>query len=165
MAELIYFSAVAFFIGIAIYYGAILAGWYKDTMMAHFRIYGEERRTYPLPRFLRALGAATFLGALPFPLYFNFSLVVLAMMLLALAWIISKSEYLRSYFPLWYSRLLKETDREERRLIAYAWLRLPFKTRLRLNGDSYAFRIFIDELRLTLIYGARAPDDPWRFWN
>ena len=76
-----------------------------------------------------------------------------------------RSDVLRAALPLWYSRLISETDRWERRAIAWAWARLPYRTRMRLNGDRYAFRIFIDEVRLTVIYGARPQDDPWVYWN
>ena len=42
--------------GAVFYYGAILLGVYKDSLMALFRIYGEERHVYPLGRFLLSLG-------------------------------------------------------------------------------------------------------------
>ncbi len=152
--------------GAAVYYGAMISGLYKDPIMARFRRYGTERLLYPFPRFLRVLGG---LGLLLAPLIpAPWTAVVfglLAVLLIIASFFVEDMPYLRAILPRWYASLLAETTREERRAIAYAWLRLPFKTRMRLNGDQYAFRIFVDEVRLTIIYGARDPDDPWAMWQ
>lgn len=148
------------------YYGAILLGFYKDSMMAHFREYGEERRVYPLARFLLALGLFCLVLSPLLPggmtgLIFT----ALALIIIVSSYAVTRVEPLQASLPRWYYRLLRELTREERRAIAYAWLRLPLRTRLRLNGDDHAFWIFIDEVRLTVIYGARDPDDPWAAWQ
>jgi len=149
-----------------VYYWAILGGLFKDAMMGNFRRYGEERRVYPLERFLVALGVFFLFLAIwiPGPLV-TAILTALFIFLCGSAYVISRVDWLRGSLPRWYYKLLQNTTRQERRAIAYAWLRLPFRTRLRLNGDSYAFRVFIDEVRLTVIYGARDPDDPWVAWQ
>lgn len=148
------------------YYGAIVAGWLKEPMMAHFRRYGEERRVYPLPRFMRSLGGLCLLLAPLIPnAWVGLAFVATVLMMLLGSLAVDRREDLRRALPRWYFDLLQETTREERRAIAWAWLRLPLKTRIRLNGDQYAFRIFIDEVRLTVTYGARDPDDPWAMWQ
>jgi hypothetical protein len=153
-------------VGAIFYYGAVLLGLYKDSLMAHFRHYGEEQRIYPLPRFMLALGA--FIMVLT-PMLVNSltgaAFVAFAAIVIIASAAIGRLPQLQASLPRWYFSLLTITTREERRAIAYAWMRLPFKTRLRLNGDSYAFQIFIDEMRLTVIYGARDPDDPWAAWQ
>jgi hypothetical protein len=158
------FGAVLF--GLMVYYGAVLLGLFKDSMMAHFRRYGEEYRIYPLQRFLLVLGLLMLVFS---PVIANSmmgtSFVALALVVVLSSYLVSKTPRIQSYMPRWYDHLLSITTREERRMIATAWQRLPLKTRLRLNGDSYAFRVFVDEVRLTMIYGARDPDDPWKAWQ
>jgi hypothetical protein len=153
-------------VGAIVYYWAVIGGLYKDTMMSHFRHYGEEHRAYPLVRFLVSLSALCLFLAIWIPgLLITSVLTALSIALIGATYVISRVDWLRGSLPRWYFSLLQETTREERRAIAYAWLRLPFRTRLRLNGDSYAFRVFIDEVRMTVIYGARDPDDPWVAWQ
>ena len=152
--------------GAVVYYWAIIGGLYKDAMMANFRRYGEERPMYPLIRFMVALAALSFFLAVWISdVLMTSVLTALCIFLIGGAYIAFRVNWLRASLPRWYFSLLQETTRQERRAIAYAWLRLPLRTRLRLNGDSYAFRVFIDEVRLTVIYGARDPDDPWVAWQ
>lgn len=149
-----------------IYYTAILIGLYKDSLMADFRRYGEERRSYPLPRFFWSLALLVGLTAPHITItWLAVSLFVLALAAAFTGYLILRVPLLGEALPHWYYRLMQEASRQERRAIAYAWLRLPLRTRLRLNGDRYAFHVFVDEIRLTVIYGARDPDDPWAIWN
>ncbi len=149
-----------------LYYTAILIGLYKDSLMADFRHYGDERRSYPLPRFFWSLALVLVLVTPYIPYsWLGVSVFLMALLAASAGYIVHRVPLLREALPHWYYRLMQETTRQERRAIAYAWLRLPFRTRLRLNGDRYAFRIFVDEVRLTVIYGARDPDDPWAIWN
>jgi hypothetical protein len=135
-------------------------------MMANFREYGEEHKVYPLVRLALALGAFCLLLAfLLTGVVLRTSASALAVFSFVGAYAISRVDWLRTIMPRWYFSMLHESNRQERRAIAYAWLRLPFRTRLRLNGDGYAFRVFVDEIRLTVIYGARDPDDPWAAWQ
>ncbi len=153
-------------LGAVLYYGAIVGGLYKDSMMAIFRQYGEEQKVYPLVRLALALGVFCLLLAfLVSGMLLRTSATALGVFAFICAYGISRVETLRTSMPRWYFSMLHESNRQERRAIAYAWLRLPFRTRLRLNGDGYAFRVFVDEIRLTVIYGARDPDDPWAAWQ
>ena len=161
---------------VTLYYAAIISGLYKDPLLARFRLYGEERRPYPVISFLVSFGVwcvllsmivrvvtqnSVLLGGTRAPLIFT----MLALMSFAAAVVVARSDVLRASLPRWYFELLQAASREERRLIAYAWLRIPRKMRWRLNGDHAAFRVWADMVRLTVIYGARDPDDPWAQWT
>ncbi|MBN2471304.1 MAG: hypothetical protein JXN59_11310 [Anaerolineae bacterium] len=152
--------------GAVFYYGAILLGIYKDSLMALFRRYGEEPPVNALARFLLALGLLLLVlvplmgGGMT-----GTVLTTAAFLCLAASFAATRISLLRDTLPRWYYSLLQVTNRQERRAIAYAWMRLPLRTRLRLNGDNYAFHIFVDEIRLTVVYGARDPDDPWGMWQ
>ncbi len=161
--------------GLTLYHGALISGFYKDPLLARFRRYGEERRPAPALSFLVVLGMWCMLMAIIarsltqrflvlqgnlLPLVF----FVLAAMAFSGAITVARVEALRVMLPRWYFDLLLTASREERRLIAYAWLRLPRKMRWHLNGDQAAFRVWADMVRLTIIYGARDPDDPWAQW-
>ncbi len=152
--------------GAVFYYGAILLGIYKGSLMALFRRYGEEPRIHTLARFLLALGL---LLLVLIPLFgrgmSGTVFTTLGLLALGSSFAATQLPSLRDSLPRWYYSLLQVTTRQERRAIAYAWMRLPLRTRLRLHGDNYAFQIFVDEIRLTVIYGARDPDDPWETWQ
>lgn len=158
-----------------VYFGAVLTGFYKEPLMARFRRYGEERRPAPAISFAVSLGIWAIMMAMIMrvltqqilllqntllPLIFS----ILALMAFGAAIAMNHFESLRVMLPRWYFDLLLIASREERRLIAYAWLRLPRKMRWRLNGDQAAFRVWADMVRITVIYGARDPDDPWAQW-
>jgi hypothetical protein len=150
---------------VVFYQVAILTGLYKDSLMADFRHYGEERKSYPLPRFLWLLAALCFLLSLYVQVFWlSTTMIALALVIALAAYTVTRMPRIREALPLWYDRLMLEATRQERRAIAYAWLRLSRRTRMRLNGDGYAFQVFTDEIRLTVIYGARDPDDPWAIW-
>ena len=187
-----------------LYSGAILAGWHKGPLLAHFRAYGEESKDSPLATFLFFLGAVLLLlaflwkgsamGYAVIGLAFLLSgrrikrgdslsdtqlptaLIVLGALMLVIGFLEAPVELLwalwailaligsvlvprlplvQTFLPRWYDRFLRETNRRERRAIAIAWARLPARARRRYNGDGHAFRIFVDEVRLTVIYGAR----------
>jgi hypothetical protein len=159
-----------------IYYAAIISGLYKDPLMARFRVYGEERRVYPLPRFLaavciwcilmsfmvRAILATMLIMSTSFaPLSFT----VMALMAFIGYLITRRYVYLRELLPHWYFTLLRNATRQERRLLAFAWLRIPRRMRWHLNGDQAAFEVWADMVRMSVIYGARDPDDPWVLWT
>jgi uncharacterized membrane protein len=57
--------------GATFYYGAIVGGLYKDSMMAHLRKYGEERLALPICRFLNVLGVCCLAAALSIPTAFT----------------------------------------------------------------------------------------------
>lgn len=161
----LYWLAVLALVGAALYYGSMLGGWLKEPIMAHLRHYGGERAVRPLLRFLVALGT---LYLVLFPVLASALTgagVVALLLLTALVSLGVGWSPWRQALPRWYARMLDETTYEERRAIAFAWFRLPFRTRLRLSGDTRAFGIFLDEVRLTIIYGARDRDDPWTVYH
>jgi len=162
--------------GFTLYYGAVLGGIYKDPLMSRFRQYGEERRPYPVCRFLEVACVFCFLLGLMVRIVTSQSVVfqdslaplslwVLAGMLLASSLFIRRRPVLRESLPRWYYELVKVATRQERRFLGFAWLRIPRKMRWRLNGDQAAFKVWADMVRITVIYGARDPDDPWALWN
>ncbi len=165
--SVILFLAAVASVGVTLYYGALLTGWFKDPLMAQFRVYGEERKVYPLPFFLRALGVCCLLMAVLLSgiAFAAPTLVIVGLLALVAEAIIERDPRLRLLLPRWYAILFQDTTREERRALAFAWLRMGLRARLRLNGDQYAFRVWTDEVRLTVIYGARDPDDPWAIWQ
>jgi hypothetical protein len=163
--------------GASFYYGAVLSGLYKDSLMGRFRAYGDERRAYPVCRFLEAIGfwclTLTFMSRALITqsgTYFQTSFVPTILFLLALmafvtSMVARRRPEIRESLPRWYFDLLHISTREERRFIGWAWMKIPRKMRWRLNGDQTAFRVWADMVRLTVIYGARDPDDPWAVWG
>jgi hypothetical protein len=158
------------------FYGAVVGGIYKDPLLARFRAYGEERRPYPVCRFLEVAALwcvliAILLGTLTSPYSYWRSafppliLLVLGAMSFGTSLFVRRQPALREALPRWYYDLLHNANRQERRFIGWAWLRIPRKMRWRLNGDQAAFHVWADMVRITVIYGARDPDDPWAVWN
>ncbi len=162
--------------GLAAYYGAILSGMYKDPLMINFRRYGEERRPPILPRFLLALaawfvavtliarlfttGVSSFAGGFLPTIFF-----LLALIAGGAGLVTRRSITGRESLPHWYYLALRTMTREERRQLARAWERIPRGLRWRLNGDQASFRVWVDMVRLTAIYGARDPGSPWDHWT
>lgn len=79
--------------------------------------------------------------------------------------IVRRHPDLREALPRWYFELLRNATRQERRFIGFAWLRIPRRMRWRLNGDQAAFRTWADTVRITVIYGAYDPNNPWTMWG
>lgn len=169
-------ALTVFATGVMLYYVALVGGWYKDPMMERFRMYGAERRPYPLCRLLDVWGwwslmIASMLDSLVQANNFTeieyAPVIFLAMTLLA--WggstLVRSRPALREALPRWYFDLLRTATRQERRFIGYAWLRIPRKMRWRLNGDQAAFRTWADMVRITVTYGAYDPANPWNRWT
>jgi hypothetical protein len=93
------------------------------------------------------------------------SFTVMALMAFIGYLITRRYVYLRELLPHWYFTLLRNATRQERRLLAFAWLRIPRRMRWHLNGDQAAFEVWADMVRMSVIYGARDPDDPWVLWT
>jgi hypothetical protein len=159
-----------------IYYAAVTSGLYKDPLLGQFRRYGDEMRVYPLCRFLYAFGAmALSLALLVSAMWSSQSYLrrmfppVFFVTLMLIAWgssiIIYRRPEWREALPRWYFFLLRYANRQERRQLGYAWLRIPRKMRLRLNGDQKAFSVWVELMRLTVIYGAFDPNSPWHVWE
>jgi hypothetical protein len=161
--------------GAALYYGAVITGLFKGPMLANFRCYGPERPMHPVIRFLLAAGAfcvvvAVLLrGGTTVARYgTGFASTIFwigALVSWVAAGVIATQPALRDALPRWYLHLLKTATRQERRFIGFAWLRLPRRMRWRLNGDQRAFATWADMVRITVIYGAYDPDNPWKRWT
>lgn len=162
--------------GMLVYYVAVISGWYKDSLMGRFRSYGAERRPAPLLRLLEILGWWSLMLSSMFDSLVRTNhwtdvryMPVIFFALMIMAWggnlLIRRVPSWREALPLWYYNLLRDATRQERRLIAFAWLRIPAKMRWRLNADQASFQVWADTVRITVIYGARDPDDPWAKWH
>jgi len=128
----------------------ILTGLYKSPLLTLFEKYGdEENYFFPLPRLLFWTGTLMFSGADVFnemafyvpsvvPIV-GFLFMILGYGAVTLPPHLQQSLDAYPPFPLWYHRLREHTSREERRRIAYIWLRLPARTRLLLNSNDRAF--------------------------
>lgn len=173
---LLVFIFVVVPVSFTVYYGALISGLWKDPLMARFRNYGDERRVYPLCRFLEWAALAAFMGGLfsgdalsPYTYtgatFAPLTFFVLMFMALVTDIIVRRHPDLRESLPRWYFELLRTATRQERRFIGFAWLRLPRRLRWRLNGDQAAFRTWADTVRITVIYGAYDPNNPWTTWG
>jgi hypothetical protein len=132
----------------------IVIGWLKSPVIRTFEQYGDPEPIYmPLTGLLfwagvlaMALGAwASVLANLSFPLIVLGFLLILTTLLIfqhperAAPW------YYRLFkLPRWYHQLRDRTTRYERRRIAYAWLRMPWRAQLAYNSDDRAFFIWAD---------------------
>jgi hypothetical protein len=134
----------------------VVIGAYKDPILSSFEHYGEERIFSPLYSLLGWMALSVYLS-----LYFlvapglAFGIgVVFVLPIISLRDYIT--EGLQRYrwtmwmFPRWYADLAQRTDREERRRIAYLWLRLPLRTRLLYNTQTVFFRHWVDQVLLTI---------------
>ncbi len=159
--------------GALVYYGALVSGMLKDPLMTRLRMYGSERHYYPFCRFLDILGAwslmiASMLDALrdrSNNVYAPAIFLTISAIAFGGSLISRQVRAVRELLPEWYFNLQRHASREERRRIAFAWLRIPKKMRWRLNGDRNSFDVWADMVRLSVIYGARDPDDPWAAWQ
>lgn len=158
------------------YYMAVVGGMFKEPLLIQFRKYGEENRVYPVCRLLMVAGFCCFILAIMLPsLLASFSFlrqlfptgifVVLGIAAWAASIVINRQPVLREALPVWYFELLRNSSRIERRHIGFAWLRIPWQMRLRLNSDNQAFRVWTELVRLTVIYGAHDPNSPWDVWT
>lgn len=138
----------------------IFIGMYKSPLLQLFEKYGDdENHFFPLPRMLFWLGIAMATGAdaiswigfwVPEVVgIIGFLFMFLSYAVTALP--IHLKQPLDTFPPLptWYHRLRVETSREERRRIAYVWLKLPPKTRLLLNSNDHAFFLWTDLIILS----------------
>jgi hypothetical protein len=134
----------------------VVVGAYKDPVLASFEVYGDERIFSPMFSFL-AWG--TGFAYIMLYWYINsglaFSLgLILAILLAAFRnkFIDMLYEYHESFriFPLWYYKLTQNTDREERRRLAYLWLRLPKRTRMIYNTHTIFFWQWVEQTLVTI---------------
>lgn len=163
-------------VSFTLYHAAIAGGLYKEPLLAEFRKYGSEPMIYPICNVLMSAGLCCLALTLFAPIVIargsflarllpGAILTVLGVILIGTSIFLHQQPGLRTTLPLWYSTLLKESTRQERRHIGWAWLRLPLKMRMRLNGDNKAFAVWVELVRLTVIYGAYDPNSPWHRWT
>lgn len=127
----------------------ILAGLHKGPILNLFEKYGDgEHHFQPVLVFLLWGGVLLWAGSDVGSRLINIPSIVgsIGIILLVLAYIFAQlpvhvrfaaNSSLRA--PTWYHRLYTYTGREERRQIAYMWLRLPLRTRLIFNSNDRAF--------------------------
>jgi hypothetical protein len=156
MGVSMYFVLPVFVISLLflIRYFLVFAGMHKGPVLATFEVYGEEPRFYPLPwmLFWIAVMVISIGYVLDQWLVIDFlATTVLGVLILFLAWTSANySDVVQHYshrlpvLPLWYARLQENTSRNERRRLAYMWLRLPLRTRLLYNASDHAFFLWAD---------------------
>ncbi len=158
------------------YYGAIVGGIFKDSLMAQFRKYGEESRVYPVCRLFIAAGFTSLMLVALLPhvggpytylrrLFPRSVFTLVALGSWGTAIFINRRPALRESLPRWYFEMLRTTSRQERRHLGYAWMRLPIMMRLRFSADQKAFQVWTELVRLTVIYGAHDPNSAWDVWT
>ncbi len=162
--------------GATMYYGVIVSGMFKNSLLTSMRRYGEDQPIYPVCRLLAASSGFCVMTSIVMintvlPTSYVYRLLppasfeVMAVACLFANLLIRRQARLRDALPRWYSTLLNQTNRQERRQIAFAWLRIPLRLRWRLNGDQASFQVWAELVRLTVIYGAFDPDSPWDHWT
>lgn len=134
----------------------IVLGWYKDPILRQFERYGEERIYSPFVAFVLWCTGFVFFA---FIAYFGVTHILLVVLAMAVPFsyfypilkrqVESKPDLFMMY-PKWYGRLMQMTEREERRRIAYLWLRLPAGTRLLYNTRDEFFHRWTDLVLLTI---------------
>lgn len=134
----------------------IMAGTYKDPVLASFERYGDEHIfSPPISLFFWAScfiyvslywyingSAVIVLGvAILIPLGISYSFIY--------DFIHKNKRFFRKY-PQWYDEIIENTDREERRRIAYLWLFLPPSTRMVYNSNNTLFKQWVEQVLLTV---------------
>lgn len=154
------FVLLAILIAVALLYVLqsllVVLGLYKEPILRSFEVYGEERLYNPLLLLvLWSLVLVWLMIAIFVDTVFALFLFVLALPLFSyLDQPIKRfmhnhpGFFLR--FPRWYGELVTRANREERRRIAYLWLRLPLRTRLHYNARDEAFYQWAELVLLTI---------------
>lgn len=134
----------------------IVMGAYKDPIFASFEDYGDERIFSPMFS-LVAWGIILAYVMLYWYISPGIAFTVGLVMGLPLVAIReSFTEMLMKYheafrvFPRWYYKLVQNTDRVERRRLAYMWLRLPPRTRLLYNTHTTFFDQWVEQVLVTI---------------
>jgi hypothetical protein len=134
--------------------GLILAGMYKDPILATFERYGDQDPFfYPLPGVLLALGGLIIstgftlrpvLDWTPITIPLGIIFVLISGLATQMRDRVYEQQQHLPVLPRWYARLYNDTNRPERRRIAYMWLRLPLRTRLLYNVSNRFFFLWVD---------------------
>lgn len=134
--------------------GLMVTGKFKDPMLAQFERYGGDESTFNLIPGIMLWGGLSLIFAhitlepvilLPSGMvFFGALMLLLHGMYYTLGTPIKRKLDALSPRPRWYKRLMEYTAREERRQLAYMWLRLPRRTRLIFNVNDRAFYQWAD---------------------
>ncbi len=131
----------------------IAVGMLKEPVLTAMARYESIDAFYLLPLFL--LMITIFIGSISglvgmfqptarFGLVLAIPLAIFSYMAFAAHPLASRYPHIMCPLPRWYADLRAETTREERRRIAYMWLRLPLRNRLRYNISNTHFRLWCD---------------------
>jgi hypothetical protein len=134
----------------------IVIGFYKDPILSSFEKYGEESLYSPM--MMLVIWSFAFI-AYHLIVFVQSPILKIVMILVALFVfhilfvnrdLIRENHHLLRKLPRWYENLSQRTSREERRRIAYMWLRLPLKTRLLYNSSDFYFNQWADLVLLSI---------------
>lgn len=145
---LLYGAVLVFALVMLLRVGMMMTGRYKSPLLAQFEKYGgDELRFNPYPALVGWSGLALMSGyesgrriiavpeAMPqLGLLLSITGLALYIQPALRAWLAALAPR-----PPWYRHLMDMTTRIERRRLAYMWLRLPRRTRLRYNVNDRAF--------------------------
>lgn len=134
----------------------IVAGVYKDPVLASFEKYGAEVIYSPLLNLLMWVGIFLYLSLfwlIPSEIVLGLGLLLLIPVAVFREHfrdtLIQRHEWFR-VLPRWYYDLVLQTDREERRRIAYLWLYLPVRTRMLYNAHHDLFGQWVEQVLMTI---------------
>jgi hypothetical protein len=134
-------------------YGMAAAGLWKDSVLRASQRYDVDDTYYVLPGVLLSLGvliiAASLLIGLLEPraersVVIGFLFVVLAYFAFIFRDNAREHPEIFCSLPRWYVDLRAVTTREERRRLAFLWLRLPLRMRMRYNLSHHHFWLWAD---------------------
>lgn len=134
-------------------YGMAAAGLWKDAVLRASQRYDFDDTYYVLPGVLLTVGilivsASLLIGVLEPRADRSVVIGVLFCVLAYFAFFLRDNarEHPEIFcsLPRWYVELRKVTTREERRRIAYLWLRLPLRTRMHYNFSHHHFWLWAD---------------------
>jgi hypothetical protein len=134
----------------------VVIGAYKDPILASFEDYGNERIFSPM---FSLMLWSLLLAYTALYWYLEAGIAVALGIMLGVPVAAFKDNFysfldrhpmLFRTFPRWYYELVKTTDREERRRLAYMWLRLPIKTRMIYNSQISLFKQWVEQVILTI---------------
>ena len=135
----------------------VMSGMYKDPVLASFEHFGEEEPVFS-PVFNIFVWGASVVYLLLF-LYFPAGMLITIGVIIAVpiysfryevTQFVKNQQSPSRMFPLWYGDLVDRTTRQERRRIAYMWLRLPARTRIIYNTSTPYFMHWVDQVLLTI---------------
>jgi hypothetical protein len=142
----------------------ILGGMYKDPLLRLYEQYGpDEIKFQPVPWLLLTIGGMLvssrygLRGAIYVPSiieFFGWLMVIGSYVLFAMLppkWRVVVPDEV-PLLPGWHRELHERTTREERRRIAYMWIRLPLRLRLLYNASDRAFFQWADLVIMATVH-------------